>query len=120
MRGDEGLASAGVGAARLEAGGGGFEAEDDGVERGEVGRRGGDGADDEGLELLGAREEHLALVGEVAKERALGEAGAGGDVADGGVVVAALVEQLQGGVLQALVRVGFQRPMAASVADDER
>ena len=46
-------------------------------------------------------EEHLALVGEVAEERALGESGARGDVGHGGLLVAALGVELERGLLQA-------------------
>jgi hypothetical protein len=47
-----------------------------------------------------AAEEDLALVGEVAEEGPLGEAGAGGDVPGRGLVVAALQVQLERGLLQ--------------------
>jgi hypothetical protein len=47
-----------------------------------------------------ASEEDLTLVGEVAEEGPLGEAGAGGDVPGRGLVVAALQIQLERGLLQ--------------------
>jgi len=51
-------------------------------------------------ELVAALEEHLALVGEVAEERALGEPGAGGDLGHGGLLVAPLGVELERRLLQ--------------------
>jgi hypothetical protein len=56
-------------------------------------------------EVVGAEEEHLALVGEVAEEGPLGHAGALGDLGDGGAVVPALAEQREPGRGEAALRV---------------
>ena len=50
------------------------------------------------LEPVGAGEQHLALVGEVAEERPRGQPGALGDLGHGGLLVAALEEQLHRGL----------------------
>ena len=52
-------------------------------------------------------EQHLALVGEVAEERALGEVGARGDLRRRRLVIAALGEQVERGGRQAFTGVGF-------------
>jgi hypothetical protein len=57
--------------------------------------------DEELLEHGAAAEQHLALVGEVAEERPLRQAGPLGDLGDRGALVAALDVQLQGGLLEA-------------------
>ena len=53
------------------------------------------------------REQHLALVREVAEERALGEVGARGDLRRRRLVIAAFGEQVERGGLQAFTGVGF-------------
>ena len=52
------------------------------------------------LESVLIREEHLALVGEVAEEGAFGETGAFGDVGDGGLLETTLDVELQSGRLK--------------------
>jgi len=56
---------------------------------------------DRGAEAIAAFEQHLALVGEVAEERALGESGARRDLGHGGLVVAPLGIELERRLLQA-------------------
>ena len=58
-------------------------------------------------QLIGAGEEHVALVGEVARERAPGQAGSVRDLGDRDVVVATLEEQFDGGRTQPLLTFGI-------------
>jgi len=53
----------------------------------------GDRSDEQLLQCNGSVEQHLALVGEVPEERALGQSGAPSDLRDRGVVVPALAVQ---------------------------
>lgn len=75
-------------------------------ERGAV-RRIGDGAHHEFLEGVGASEQYLALVGEVPKERALGEPRSLSDLRHGGLVEPVLTVELQGCLLEATGGVGL-------------
>ena len=75
-----------------------------GVERGELRGRVGEGLDHPRGQLLLAREEHLALVGEVPEEGPFGDSGPGRDLRDGGLLEAALGEELEGRALQATLR----------------
>lgn len=61
---------------------------DDDVDRGQVVRCLLDCGNHTGLESVGAGKEHLALVGQVAEEGPLGQAGALGDLGHGDAVVA--------------------------------
>ena len=63
--------------------------------------------EEEALELVLAGEQHLALVGEVAEERPLGDASGRGDPRDGGAVEPVLGEQGEGGGLQPLASAGL-------------
>ena len=66
-----------------------------------VRRSGGDRLEPAVLQLLAAAEQHLAFVGEVAKERALGQPRGGGDLGDRRVLVSLLIKQGDRGRRQA-------------------
>ena len=65
-----------------------------------------------------AVEEHLTLVGEVAEERALGEADGLGDLGGRRLFVATGGEQFEGGVLEPLARSRLLPDHGSSVGDD--
>jgi len=91
----------------LEQRPGRFERRRHGVERSRARRSARDARREELLQALGPREQHLALVGEVAEERALREPRALGDFDHCRLLEPALAEELQGGALQALASVRF-------------
>ena len=70
------------------------------------------------LELVLAGEEHLALVGEVAEERPLGQPGGRGDLRHRGAVEPLLGESLEGGGLQPLARARLPPHHGPTLADD--
>ena len=73
----------------------------------------GDGLHEELLQVARAAEQHLALVGEVAEERALRHARALGDLGDGGVLEPALAVEGEGGLLEPAPAVGLPSRHAA-------
>ena len=80
--------------ALLKHGGSGKRALRGGVDRRQRVGSAGDAANEQFLKLTGAREQHLALVGEVAEERSLGQSRALGDLRDGGFLEALLGVEL--------------------------
>src|SRR5208282_5760518 len=69
-----------------------------------------DRVDDDFLQGARAPEQHLALVGEMAKEGALGESRPRGDVLHGGLGVAALLEELPRSLFEPSPRIRFPSP----------
>ena len=65
----------------------------------------GDRADEQVLQRARAREQHLALVGEVPEERSLGQPGPLGDLGDRGLLEPALAVELQRRLLEPAARV---------------
>ena len=65
------------------------------------------GRDEEVVESLRAAEEHLFLVGEVAKEGALRETGAFGDLGDGRLVESLFAVEDEGGLGEPSLTVRF-------------
>ena len=81
------------------------EADGDRLHRRRRSRRGVDRTGDALLQLTGSPEQHLALVGEVAEEGALGQAGTIGDLGDGRLLVTAFGVELERGLLEAAGRI---------------
>ena len=119
VRGDDGLALPRELAALLEQRAGGFERGGDGVDR-----RGGVGAPATALtesscSVARAAEQHLALVGEVPEERALGQPGALGDLGDGGVLEPTLAVERERGLLEPAPAVRLPTRHAPILAADD-
>ena len=93
----------------------GVEAERHRVEWPGVGRRSGHAGEDPLAQDGRPPEEHLALVGEVPEEGALGQPGALGDLRGGGLVEAAFGEQCERGLLQTASAVRFPSTHASSL-----
>nr|WP_308129471.1 hypothetical protein [Actinoplanes polyasparticus] len=70
------------------------------------------------MQAFGAGEEDLALVGEVAEERALGEAGTFGDLGHRRLVEASLGVQVHGRLAEAGLRVRLPATHAPIVGED--
>ena len=94
VRRDHGLAPAGVFPVAADHVGDRRERARRGVHRRRRLRRGGEGLGQVAGHGLGAGEQHLPLVAEVAEERACGEPGTLGDLGDGGLLVPALDVEL--------------------------
>src|SRR5580692_4501398 len=107
MGSNDGLPLASIVAPRLEPSRGGFESHGDSSQRSRRIGSAGDSVDEELLQRAGAPEQNLALVGEVAEERALRQAGARGNFGDRGLVVSALAVELEGRLLKSAERIGF-------------
>ena len=90
-----------------ELAGGGLKRERDRLKRRDRGRSFGDEPDEQLFEFVTPAEEHLTLVGEVAKKGALGDSGPRGDLDYGRLLVAVLDEQFHRGLLQAFLRTRF-------------
>ena len=97
-----------------------IEARSDGIQGARVGGSLGNALRQEPAEHFLARAKDLSFVAEVAKERAAGEARALGDLGHGGLVVALLGEEVEGGHDQPLARAGFPSRHAATLADATR
>jgi hypothetical protein len=87
------------------------------LERARVGRRLGDAVGEQPAERLLARDQQLALVGEVPEEGALGDARALGDLRHRGGVVPLLGEQVDGRDHEPLGRPGLPSGHGASIGD---
>jgi hypothetical protein len=72
------------------------------------------------LQLLGAVEQHFPLVGEVAEEGALGDAGASGDVRDGRLLEAVLGVEVERRPPQPSARIRLPSSHADHSNDDSR
>src|ERR1035441_2042006 len=105
MRSNDGLALSGVFAALREHGGGGLQGRGYGVDRRGGLRSAGEGAHEEVLQLARAREQNLALVGEVPDERWLPTHGPLGDLRHRGLLEPALAVQFQCRSLEPTARI---------------
>ena len=103
--GNDCLTLPGVVAALLEQGAGGFQCRGDRLDRRRGLWRACDGADQELLQHACAREQHLALIGEVPEERPLGEPRPLGDLRHRGLLEPALDVELKRRLLQTATRV---------------
>src|SRR6185312_3369915 len=115
---DDSLALQGPRASRFELGGSAAERGGDRLKRRCVVRGLGDRGDEHRAKLVLAVEDDLAFIGEVAKEGALGEPGALGNLGDGRLFVPVLEVQLERSELQAPARIRLPSTHTPMLPDD--